>query len=128
MADDYTSWIRRAKSSLAISKIKSGEYIVYEDLCFQAQQAVEKALKGLLVFYNIEPEKTHNLVSLIKEVSKLVDIPEVVNEVAILNNYAVQTRYPGAYSPLGEEEYNYAIMTAEKCIKWIEEKIKYPAP
>ena len=82
----------------------------------------------MLVFYNIEPEKTHNLVSLIKEVSKLVDIPEVVNEVAILNNYAVQTRYPGAYSPLGEEEYNYAIMTAEKCIKWIEEKIKYPAP
>jgi len=51
MADDYKSWLDRAKSSLAISKIKADENIFYEDLCFQAQQAVEKALKGLLVFF-----------------------------------------------------------------------------
>ena len=123
MADDYTSWIRRAKSSLAISKIKSGEYIVYEDLCFQAQQAVEKALKGLLIFYNVEPEKTHNLIALIKEVAKFVDIPEEVNEITILNDYAVQTRYPGDYTPIEEDEYNNAIMTAENCVNWIEKKI-----
>jgi HEPN domain-containing protein len=42
MADDYQTWIRRSKSSLAISKTKSNEDIVYEDLCFQAQQAVEE--------------------------------------------------------------------------------------
>ncbi|MDR2588107.1 MAG: HEPN domain-containing protein [Spirochaetales bacterium] len=124
MADDYKAWIKRAKSSLAISKIKSGEDIFYEDLCFQAQQAVEKAVKGLLIFCNVEPEKTHNLVSLIKELSKFMNIPEDVDEAAILNGYAVQTRYPGDYSPVEEEEYNNAILTAEKCVKWIEKKIK----
>ena len=94
MADDYKLWLDRAKSSLAISKNKTDESIFYEDLCFQAQQAVEKALKGLLVFYNIEPERTHDLVSLIKELSKYISIPEEINETAILNDYAVQTRYP----------------------------------
>jgi HEPN domain-containing protein len=85
---------------------------------------VEKALKGLLIFYNVDPEKTHNLVSLIKELSKYTELPEEVNETSILNNYAVQTRYPGDYTSVGEDEYNNAIAIAEKCINWIEKKIK----
>jgi HEPN domain-containing protein len=124
MANDYKTWIDRAKSSLAISKIKLDENILYEDLCFQAQQAAEKAIKGLLVFYHVEPEKTHNLVSLIKELSNKIEIPEEINETAILNDYAVQTRYPGGYTPVGEEEYNNATTVAEKCVKWIDKKIK----
>jgi HEPN domain-containing protein len=124
MADDYKSWLDRAKSSLAISKNKSDEDIFYEDLCFQAQQAVEKALKGLLVFFNIEPKITHNLVLLIKELSKYITIPEEINETAILNDYAVQTRYPGDYTPIGEEEYKNAIKIAENCVNWIEKKHK----
>ena len=122
MGSDYTSWLDRAKSSLAISKNKA-DNIFFEDLCFQAQQAVEKALKGLLIFYKVDPEKTHNLVLLIKELSKYTDIPEEINETVLLNDYAVQTRYPGEYTPINEEEYNDAIVIAEKCVKWIEKKI-----
>ena len=125
MADDYKLWIDRAKSSLAISKNKSDENIFYEDLCFQAQQAVEKALKGMLIFYNIEPEKTHNLVLLIKELSKYISIPEEISETAILNDYAVQTRYPGDYTPIEEEEYKNAIKIAENCVNWIENALKF---
>jgi HEPN domain-containing protein len=123
MANDYKTWLDRAKSSLAISRIKSDENIFYEDLCFQAQQAVEKALKGLLIFFNVDPERTHNLVSLIKELSKYIAIPKEINETAILNDYAVQTKYPSDYTPI-EEEYNNAILMAENCVKWIERKIK----
>jgi hypothetical protein len=36
----------------------------------------------------------------------------------------VQTRYPGDYTAVGEEEYNNAVIIAEKCVKWIEKKIK----
>ena len=53
-----------------------------------------------------------------------MDIPEEVNETVILNDYAVQTRYPGGYTPIGEEEYNHAIIVAEKCVQWIEKKIQ----
>ena len=124
MENDYRIWLDRAKSSLKISKTSKDEDIFYEDLCFQAQQAVEKALKGLLIFYNAELEKTHNLVSLIKELSKYSDIPEEIKETAILNDYAVQTRYPGDYTPINENEYNNAVTITEKCINWVDKKIK----
>jgi len=123
MENDFKIWLVRAKSSLKISKTRIDEDILYEDLCFQAQQAVEKALKGLLIFYNVEPEKTHNLVTLIKELSKYTEVPEEINETAILNDYAVQTRYPGEYTPINEDEYYNAIMITEKCVSWVDKKI-----
>ncbi|MHB9294292.1 hypothetical protein Holit_03418 [Hollandina sp. SP2] len=124
MANDYNAWMDRARSSLAISKTRYDKNVFYEDLCFQAQQAIEKALKALLIFYKVEPEKTHNLVALIKKLSKYITIPEEINETVILNDYAVQTRYPGDYTPIEEEEYNNAIIIAEKSINWIEKNIK----
>jgi HEPN domain-containing protein len=124
MVNDYKIWLDRAKSSLAMSKTRFDEDIFYEDLCFQAQQAVEKALKSFLIFYNVDPKKTHNLITLIKELSKYIEPPEEINETTILNDYAVQTRYPGNYTPIEEEEYNNAIMVAGKCVDWIEKKIK----
>jgi HEPN domain-containing protein len=124
MPNDYTTWMDRARSSLVISKTRYNENVFYEDLCFQAQQAVEKALKALLIFHKVDPEKTHNLVALIKELSKYIAVPDEINETAILNDYAVQTRYPGGYTPIEEEEYNNAILIAEKCINWIEKKIE----
>jgi HEPN domain-containing protein len=43
-------WLKRAKSNLQIAKAgKVFEDILYEDLCFDCEQAVEKALKALLV-------------------------------------------------------------------------------
>jgi HEPN domain-containing protein len=124
MVNDYKTWLDRAKSNLAISKTGADESIYYEDLCFQAQQAVEKALKGFLIFYNVDPERTHNLITLIKELTKYIDPPKEIKETAILNDYAVQTRYPGDYTPIEDDEYNNAIMVAEKCVNWIEKKIK----
>jgi HEPN domain-containing protein len=39
----YESWIERAKSSLELAQAKIIRHIHYEDLCFQLQQAAEKA-------------------------------------------------------------------------------------
>jgi len=61
---------------------------------------------------------------LIQELSKFVSIPEEINATVILNDYAVQTRYPGDYTPVEEEEYNNAIKIAENCVNWIERKHK----
>jgi HEPN domain-containing protein len=124
MNEDYKIWLVRAKSSLALSKAKIDDEIFYEDLCFQAQQAVEKALKAFLVFFDIDPEHTHNLVNLIKELQKNIEIPDEINDIVVLNDYAVQTRYPGDYVPIEEDEYNKAIEKANNCVKWVESKIK----
>jgi hypothetical protein len=51
-------------------------------------------------------------------------VPDEINDTVILNDYAVQTRYPGEYSPIEEDEYNEAIRIAENCINWIKNKAK----
>jgi HEPN domain-containing protein len=79
----YESWLERAESSLEISKIAVSNNVYYEDLCYQSQQAVEKALKGLLIYYNIEPEFTHNIGILLNEVEKITEIPENIKETII---------------------------------------------
>jgi HEPN domain-containing protein len=52
----YESWLDRAKSSFELSKTTANKLICYEDLCFQAQQAAEKALKGLLIYLGADPD------------------------------------------------------------------------
>lgn len=43
----YADWMERAKASLALAKSEKTEGILLEDLCYQAQQAAEKALKAI---------------------------------------------------------------------------------
>lgn len=118
-------WLQRAKSSMA--RAKSGRVsseVLYEDLCFDAQQAVEKALKSLCVSYEIVFPKTHDIAYLIELLEKgNVTVPDNVQNAKILTGYAVETRYPGDYEPVDEEDYFKAIEIAEKVLKWVKEKI-----
>ncbi len=120
----YKEWLKRARSSLELAKFSDNKLVCYEDLCFQAQQAVEKGLKGLLIYYGVEPEKTHNLFILLQELEKHTEITTDIKNVLKLYNYAVQTRYPGDYVEITKEEYEESIAISERCFKWIEEKIK----
>ncbi|GHV58004.1 DNA-binding protein [Spirochaetia bacterium] len=120
----YEEWIGRAKSSYNLATVSIIPNIYYEDLCFQIQQSAEKALKGLLIYYGIEPDFTHNIGILLKELEKLTEIPENVTESIKLTKYAVQTRYPGEYDEITKEEYNRAVEIAKTCLEWTENKIK----
>jgi HEPN domain-containing protein len=121
--DSYKEWLKRAHSSLELAKYSDNKAVCYEDLCFQAQQSIEKGLKGLLIFFGVEPEKTHNFFILLQELEKHTEINDDVKKVIVLHNYAVQTRYPGDYIAIEEEEYKQSIRIAEKCLQWIEEVI-----
>ena len=120
----YEEWINRAKNSLALSKAYTIAGTCYEDLCFQVQQAAEKALKGLLIYHGVEPEFTHNIEILITELKKFTDIPENVSKAAKLTDYATFTRYPGEYDEVTKEEYEQAVHIAQDCLDWAENKIK----
>ena len=120
----YESWIGRAKSSYDLATVSITSNIYYEDLCFQIQQSAEKALKGLLIYYGVEPDFTHNIGILLEELEKLTDIPSDIKEAAELTIYAVQTRYPGEYDEITKEEYKKAVKIAKTCLEWTENKIK----
>ena len=60
-------WLKRAKSNLERVKAgKTSEDLLYEDLCFDAQQRVEKSLKSLLVNLDVEFPWRHDIIKIIK--------------------------------------------------------------
>jgi HEPN domain-containing protein len=46
-------WLKRAKSNLILAKQPKPDGAFWEDYCFDAQQAAEKALKALRIHYKI---------------------------------------------------------------------------
>jgi HEPN domain-containing protein len=120
----YEEWIDRAKSSLEVSKIAVSDNVYYEDLCYQAQQAVEKGLKGLLIYFEVEPEFSHNIRILLDGLEKFIIIPENIKETTNLTKYAVITRYPGEYDEITKEGYEESVKIAKDCLEWIEKTIK----
>jgi len=65
--DKAMEWLKRAKSNLACAKVgKVSEDILYEDLCFDAQQAAEKAFKAICIINDIRFKKAHDISYLIE--------------------------------------------------------------
>jgi HEPN domain-containing protein len=123
MNDSVKIWLERAESSYKLGIIEETEGIFYEDLCFQLQQACEKSLKALLIHNDIDPPKTHSFGILLEEIKKITQIPSEIKDVISLNNYAVQTRYPGDYVPVDEEEYLEIKEISENVLKWVKDTI-----
>ena len=99
--------------------------MLYEDLCFDAQQAVEKSLKALSIYYGHLFPKSHDIGHLIGLLKKYgVKIPKQILEGKSLNIYAVQTRYPGDYETVYEKEYKNVVETSEMIVNWVEKIIK----
>lgn len=76
--------------------------------CFHCQQSAEKYIKGLLLFLQIDFKKSHDLVYLLELLS--LEIPDDIFDASdYLNEYAVETRYPGDYEEITNNEATKAI-------------------
>ncbi|MBN2374092.1 HEPN domain-containing protein [bacterium] len=118
------SWIKRARSNLIRAKQTKMEEVFWEDLCFDAQQAAEKALKAVLVSFGIQFRFVHDLAELLTLLeNNKVSLPEQIRESAILTEYAVETRYPGTSEPVTEEDFKEALRIAEAVVEWAESQI-----
>ena len=119
-------WLRRAKSNLARARCgKIKDEILYEDLCFDCQQAVEKAIKALLISIDKEFPPIHSIARLLEIVSETeIKIPAEIQEAIDLTDYAVNTRYPGEREAVTKEEYDEAIAISEAVYRWVSGIIK----
>jgi HEPN domain-containing protein len=52
--------------------------------------------------------------------TKYTEIPEKIKEAINLNNFAVQTRYPGEYEEITKKEYEECIKITSDCLNWVE--------
>ena len=121
--DDPREWLNRARSSLAIANNRVPDAYL-EDLCFEAQQAAEKAIKAVMISRNINYPYVHNVALLLSMIEEHgLSVPNAVRRAARLTPYAVETRYPGVAAPVDEREYADAVDTAEIVVRWAEELV-----
>jgi len=114
-------WLARAKGSLSLAKQPKPEGAYWEDQCFLAQQAAEKAIKSVCQHQGLHFRHVHDLEELAKGLEDSgVPIPPVVKEAVILTRYAVETRYPGPFEPVTEAEYIEAVRLGEAVVTWAE--------
>jgi HEPN domain-containing protein len=115
-------WLRGARSNLVRAKAdRALAGVLYEDLCFDAQQAAEKAVKAALFHLQIPFPKTHDIVDLLTLLQEGgVAAPEEIRQAGILTEYAVDTRYPGLSEDVTEDEYLEAVELAERVFRWAE--------
>lgn len=118
-------WVRRARSDLALAKVLLPEGALYEDLCFHAQQAAEKAIKAVYRAYKHEFRYTHDLAELLNGLRVAgIEVPEEVQDAVELTGFAWEARYPGTAEPASEEEYRRAVALAERVVHWAETHVE----
>ena len=123
--DNPKGWLARAHSNLLLAESGQQRGVFLEDLCFEAQQAAEKALKAVCLFYKIEFPKTHSLITLTALLEQAgIQLPPDVQEADPLTSYAVQARYPDWDEAVTDSEYQRALTIAKNVVAWAEKMIQ----
>ena len=117
-------WLNRAKSNLAIARQPKTDQIYWEDLCFEVQQAAEKALKAVMLAKGIKFRFVHNLSEHLTLLERSgVALPDEVKNAAILTDYSVEAPYPGPSEPITEGEFRKSLRIAEAVVAWAERQL-----
>ena len=129
--DDVTEeivrqWLHKAANDLRnISNNLSAEEVPTDTVCFHAQQAIEKLLKGVLVANGRNATKTHDLVKLLSDVSDLIpELQSFEERFEEVSEYGVGVRYPNGFSDPTLDEASRAYEIAREVEQIVLEKLK----
>jgi HEPN domain-containing protein len=115
---DPREWLNRARSNLSrASRTMPGVYL--EDLCFDAQQCAEKAIKAMFLHRGIGFPFVHDLAHLLSLLElNGQKVPKYVKKASALTIFAVEARYPGLSGPVTSREHRRAVAIAEAVLRW----------
>jgi HEPN domain-containing protein len=125
---DPREWPNRARSNLqrARRRIK-GVYL--EDLCFDAQQCAEKAVKAVFVYRGLPFPYVHDLAHLLGLLEGSgIKVPKYVKAATSLTGFAVESRYPGLSGPVTAREHQRAVKIAQTVLRWAEWQVTGRSP
>jgi HEPN domain-containing protein len=115
------SWLEHARSDLRLARLAIGQGVLPEQICFHAQQAVEKALKAILLARKVEFPFTHDLEELLSIFAGAgIAVPAELQEAGALTPYAVETRYPGFWGEISNADISHALTLAQEALSWAE--------
>lgn len=121
-------WLKKADHDLITARqtlaLSSGPT---DTPCFHSQQAIEKALKGLLTFHGITFRKIHDLMLLLDMVSHLLPTLENYREsFEEISGYAVEVRYPSEWLEPTRTDAMQALVVAEQVVEMVVKTISVP--
>ena len=118
--------LRKGESDLAAARVLAADPDPHDEaIGFHAQQAVEKAVKAVLAFSQVETPRTHDLTFLVELLGENdIEAPTVLVESEWLSPWAVTTRYDDLDEMLDRDA---AIEAASDAIEWAQALLP-PAP
>ena len=117
------AWLRYAEADLQMARIPLPTGGLYEQLCFHAQQAIEKSIKAVLIREGVEVPRVHSIERLIDLLPVGVARTKELVDAAQLTEYATTFRYPGEAEPTTEEDYREALGLSEAVFAWASARI-----
>jgi len=118
---EVSQWLIKSQRDLGAVRVLLTNEEAYLDIAaYHCQQAVEKAMKGYLVYQDIGFQKTHNL-------SRLLILCQSINPdfsqweamAEMLTPYATEYRYPGDLLEPERAEAEQAIAMAEAFVNFV---------
>ncbi|MEW6047383.1 MAG: HEPN domain-containing protein [Bacillota bacterium] len=92
-------WLRYAQEDLLTAQaVEQNPSLARREVCWLAQQAVEKALKAALVFCGVDFPRTHDLDILCRLLPDGWATRERFPDLTELTAWAIAARYPGEWS------------------------------
>lgn len=114
--DLVRQWVAKADEDLNAEKLLlSLGTSFFSTIAFHCQQAVEKYCKAFLTWRQSEFPKTHDLELLFSLISSTdASLSSSLKEVAVLNPFGVDVRYPGDVPEITPAEAEEAVQLSEK--------------
>ena len=119
----FTQWLDIAQKDFDVAKhlYEIFRPMPLEIICYQCQQAGEKALKAMYILLEIPGgvPKTHDLSLLLDQMHKSVTIPHnIYDDADEISPYATAARYPSD-TYFDEHGTKKAIKCAEEILAWV---------
>lgn len=128
MTPEVKEWLDRAIMDIGVAKHLESTYHPkpIEIICYHSQQAAEKAIKALILYFGAEGgmPKLHDLSFLLGQIKNKTAVDEKYYDYAdTLSPYGVVVRYPNELF-LEERHAKEAIRYAEEILQWVEKIIE----
>lgn len=122
----YQDWLYKASKDLAAAKVLKQDGYFNDIIAFHCQQAIEKALKGFMLFKTSELAEGHSLVYLCKQASAMdTTFKTFLKDCAYVNQYYIETRYPADFPlEVSDEEALECLAIAKRILDYISNVIQ----
>jgi HEPN domain-containing protein len=88
-------WLKKAEEDFGFASSVLEDSTFYAQICFHFHQAAEKYLKAFIVARDLEFQKIHDLLVLLKLCSAVEPgFSEIRDDCKFLNRFYIDTRYP----------------------------------